>query len=430
MAETTNPNNIAQAGDVKFTDVSIITSKGFTQDITAQITNIEIYESIHAPFIVGKLTVLDSQSFSSLLPLIGEEQIYISIITPGFDDKHSITGRFTIYKMDDKVNVKERTTSYTLYFISREAVIDLNHKISKVFTGEIHTIVDSILKTDIGFKTDKPCNIEPTKNKTKYISNFWSPLKNIKYITEQALSDNDSASFVFFENKYGFNFISLDALYSEANPPINVFRWDNYTSEISSTGGSVRALTKDYERILEFQVQKPYDYIDRLKSGMYGSEIIYYDILTKQYVHKTYTPNWEKNENHLNPYPVWSSAVIARPKAVLIHDKQYYNNFDGFGSEPSNTKTIQKRAASLAMADAYKCEISVYGRTDYAAGQKIYLEVPKRKQISSEDNDYIDRIMSGYYIIGSILHDVNRQEHKCTMEIIKESYQVNLDDPI
>lgn len=431
MNESSNSNIVQQAGDVTINDVIITTAIGLTQSILPQVEKIEIYESIFSPFITGKVFVRDSHDLTSLFPLIGEEQITISAITPGLPDKDGYTGTYAIYKMDDKAQVATKATAFVLYFMSLEAVTDLNHRISKVFSGEIHKIVETLLKGDVGLKTIKDCTVEETKNKTKYISNFWSPVKNLKYVAEQALNNNDSASYVFFENKYGLNFVSLESLYGVDNLGVEIFRWDNYTAEINPSGGSRRSAPRDYQRILEFQAQKPFDYIDRLKSGMYGTEIIYFDMLTKQYVHTNHIPNWQENENHLNPYPVWSSNVRVRPKSVLIHDRQCYNNFDGYGSEPSSTKTVQKRMSTMAMAEAHKCEMTVYGKTSYSAGQKIFLEMPKKRQTAAESAaDQIDLITSGFYLISSICHTIDRQEHTCTMEIIKDSYLVNLDDPI
>ncbi len=43
------------AGDVSIDKVKIVTLKGFTQDIAAQVINIQIYEDLFSPFMSGSL---------------------------------------------------------------------------------------------------------------------------------------------------------------------------------------------------------------------------------------------------------------------------------------------------------------------------------------------------------------------------------------
>ena len=158
---------------------------------------------------------------------------------------------------------------------------------------------------------------------------------------------------------------------------------------------------------------------------MYGSEIVYYDILTHQYVHKAFGPSWADSK-HLNDYPLYSSKVAGRPKALMIHDHKYYNNFDGY-DDVTNAAFVQKRKALLAAAEAYKVTIQVFGRTDYSAGQRVRLEVPKNTQIAKDDPEPFDKFLSGNYLIGALCHFINRERHECTIELIKDSFMVDLD---
>lgn len=408
---------IQNAGDVIIDDVTIITSTGFLQTITPQVLAIEIYEDLFAPFITGNVIIKDSQELTGLLPLIGEEMIRLTISTPSMDVRETYTKEFMVYKMDDRQKLKDREIVYTLHFISKEAIVDLNRKLSKGFEGKISDIVADLYKN--GLQTTKSVNIEPTKNKTKFIANYWSPIKCMHYLAEQALNPNDSPSYVFFENKYGFHYVSLESLYT-GTPIKQRFMWDNYTADTRSMGGSDRSIEKDYQRIIEFTQHPEWNYIDRLKSGMYGSQITYFDLMTHQYVHVGYTPNFAKGK-HLNQYPLWSGKVPQNSRAVLTHEHQYYNAFDGYG-DVSNTGMCQERRSLMAQAEGYKISINVLGRCDYHAGQRVYLEIPKSTQLKKDDPDYLDQIVSGCYLIGAICHKVNRAKHECTIELIKDSY--------
>lgn len=426
MSDTIAKTTIKRPGDVKIEEVVIITSKGFAQTITPQVMSIEIFEDLFSSFITGKMVVRDAQDLLNLLPLVGEEIIRFKVITPSLEDKDSYSGEYYIYRMDDRVKIGDKQYAYTLHFISKDALNDINKKISKGYSGKISDIALSVLKNSDGLETAKEINVEETGNTLKYISNFWSPIKNMQYLCENAVNVKGSPSYIFFENKYGLHFVSLETLYS-TTPISQRFVWDNYTAETKPTGGSTSSLERDYQRVLELHMPESYDYIERVRSGLYGSEIVYFDIMTKQYVHTYYVPDFEKDGGHLNKYPVWSSSAPVRPKALLIHDHQYYNNFDGY-DVTSNTKTIQRRKSLLAQAEAHKVVITVFGRTDYSAGQRVYLEVPKAAQTGENDTETIDKMMSGDYLVAAIRHHITRETHECTMELIKDSYMVNLDD--
>ena len=407
------------AGDVQIHDVTIITTSGFATTITPQVVTIEIYEDLFSPFITGKVVLRDAQELVNLFPLVGEEIIRLDISTPSISAKDSLRGEFYIYKMDDRIKLAEREVAYALHFVSKECIIDVNKKLSKAYSGKVSDIVTKILKEDL--ETIKPLHIEETKNITKYISNFWTITRNLQYLSDNAININDSPTYVFFENKYGLNFVSLDSLYGD-NPVFQKFIWDNYVAERK---GATRDLNKDYQRILEIRTPEVYNYLERLKSGMYGSELIAFDILTKQYMNVEYAPKFSETK-HLNPNPLWSSNAISRPRATLIQDHRYYNNFDGY-DDVTNSKSLQKRTSLMTQAEAFKLEIVVFGRTDYSVGQKVYVELPKNTQIKKNEIEWQDKVYSGYYLISALCHRITRTQHECVMELIKDSYGMNLD---
>lgn len=408
------------AGEIEVKEISIITSQGFKQEVTLQTMGIEIYEDIFSTFMSGKLFLNDSQELTNLLPLIGEEYLRIHLHTPTLDTKEDYNLEFAIYKMDDRFKSKDRDLIYVLHFISKEAIIDLNKKLSRGFKGKVSDIVKEIVDKEFG--TDKKLDIEETKNQTRFISNFWNPVRCIQWVTDQAVNMDGSPSYLFWENKYGFNFKSLLSLY-QGTPIKQRFIWDNYSEEIDKgvTGGtSYHSIEKDFQRIMELDIKQGWNYIERLKSGMYGSQIIYFDLFTQQYVHNGFAPSWDEKKS-LNPYPLWTDKVASNSRAVLMHDHQYRNVFDDY-DDVSNTKIRQERKSVLAQAEGYKIEINVLGRCDYHAGQRVYVEIPLSGEIDKGDIKTKDELMSGNYLISAICHLVTREKHQCNIELIKDSY--------
>jgi len=412
------------AGDVSIDKVRIITSKGVYQDITAQVITIQIYEDLFSPFITGSLIIKDSLDLVNLFPFAGEEQVELEISTPSLGHGN-IKGKYYIYKLTDRELLGDRSVVYQLHFISTEAVVDLNKKVSKVFSGKISDIVDTFIKDKTyGLESTKNLFVENTSNNIKYISNYWTPVQNIMHCAEYSANQNKIPNYVFFENRDGFYYVSLDSLYSA--DVYQSFVYDKYTRDDQKKSGSVRNLQEDYKRIGSISIPVGFDYIDRIRGGMLSSKIISYDLTKKTYTAKNYNmfQNFDKQQ-HLNENPISSDSSIFRANSLIIETPRNYGNFNGYG-DVTNFKTTQQRVSLMKLSEANKLEITVPGRADYTVGQKVNVTLNKIEPINKQEKDITDQMFSGNYLISAINHYVDRNKHECHIELIKETLQYNL----
>lgn len=416
------------AGDVNIEKCDIFTSGGLRHNISPQVIGISIYEDLFSPFISGSLTVKESFDLVNLFPFVGEEMVEIEITTPTLKETQNIKGIFYIYKMTDRVLLGDKLVAYVLHFISVEAVVDLNKKISKVYSGKPEEIITSLVSDNFnGLQSKKQIFVEPTSNDIKFISNFWSPAKCINYVTSGAVNKNNVPNYVFFENRYGFYFVSLDSLY--ANGVYQSFTKDSYIRDSVSGGGSARNITEDFRRIEELVIPIGFDYMDRIRSGMFASKLVSWDLNRKVYNSKNYTIRDRYTKiNHLNPNSIIGDNAIFRSNASILNYPRNTSNFSGYG-DATNYKIIQERNSLMKLAESNKIEISVPGRSDYTVGQKVAVTLNKIQPVSAEDDnqELVDKMFSGFYIISAINHYVTRERHECHMELIKDSLQLNID---
>jgi len=413
------------AGDVSVGKVRVISQSGFYQDIANQIIGIQVFEDLLSPFITGTLIIKASLDLINLFPFVGEEYVELDIKTPTLKTGN-ISGKFYIYKMTDREMLKDKQVVYQLHFTSQDALIDLNKSISKTFTGKVSDIANTLLtdKTN-GIQSTKKNIVEETSNSTKYTSNFWSPIKNLLYLTDNAVSKNASPSYVFFENRDGYNFVSLDFLYKQ--PIIANFTFDNYVRDDRPMGGSIKNLEEDYKRIIGIKIPTGIDYIDRISSGVYGSRMYTHDIASK----KISSNNFDmlknaKKQSRLNEFPPASKKVIYRYGSTIMFKPKYYNNFSNFG-DVTNAGIIQERTSLMKQAESTKIQIVVPGRCDYTVGRKVYVKLNKIEPVSKNDKNTIDNMFSGNYIISAINHFITKEKHESTLELIKDSLLINLD---
>ena len=407
------------AGDVSIDKVKIITTKGFYQDVGAQVINVQFYEDLFSPFITGSLILKDSLDLVNLFPFIGEEYLELEISTPTLE-KNNIKGKYYIYKMTNREMVGDKSVVYQLHFISVEGVVDLNKRVSRVFGDKISKLVEPFIKDKtFGLESEKKVFIEETLNNTKYISNYWTPVENIMYLADTAINQNRTPNYVFFENRDGFYFTSLESLYT--NGTFQSFVYDKYTRDDRPGGGSVRNPQEDYKRILEISIPVGFDYMDRIRSGMLATRQVSYDVIKKTYTAKNYNMFQRfEQQKHLNKYAPNSDRAVFRANSRIINFPKMFGNFNGFG-DVTNAKSNQERISTLKLAESNKLNITVPGRCDYTVGQKVNLNLKRIEPLSKNEGDTTDKMFSGNYIIAAINHYVDREKHECYMEIIKES---------
>lgn len=416
----TTSQRLRFAGDVNIEKLELKSVNGFFQDITNQVIGIQIFEDIFSPFITGTLIIKDSLDLMNVFPLTGEEYLSVNISTPTMP-RGAIQGDFYVFKLNNREVVGDRAVIYELHFITQEAVIDMNKRISKKFEGKPSEIAQIILTDkDVGLQLTKQVNIEESSNKIKYISNFWSPVRNMTYLCDHAFNKKESPSYLFFENRAGYNFITLDSLY-ENTDYIESFTYDKFIRDKTNSGDDAKNIVEEYKRISRIAVPTAFDYVERLEGGMLGSKQYSFDLTSKNVEITEYDmfKDWENN-NHTNVYPLASNKSIFRYNAKMLNRYRHWGNFnDGYDS--SNSKFLQKRISIMKMVDAAKIEITVPGRTQYTVGQKVLVELDKMEPIEKKDSDTLDSILSGAYIIGAVNHYIDRERHECVMELFKDS---------
>jgi hypothetical protein len=414
---------LASAGDVLLEEATLISMvSGRSMDVTNQIIGVHIFEDLFSPFISGNLILKESIDILNNLPLMGQEYLQLKIRTPTMEDKDAIQGLFYVYNITDRAFVAERNVVYKLNFISYFALTDSNTKLSKPFEGKVSDIAKTILTNWVGEASIG--QIETTRNATKYVSNYWPPVKNLNYITNQAINTNSSPSYLFYQDRLGFNFKSLSSLYA-ADTPYPAFNFNMKGREISPSGDSARNIQRDYSRMTSIDFPRGFDTLSKLGRGTYASTLHTHDLVTKQYKEKkfNYQDDFDK-KGHLNKFPITakSTGFIFGPASAILVDEIHFGVYNGYG-DISNSDIMQERLSILNMADAMKVTVVVPGRTDYTVGQKVWLEIVEPEPLDDKDTVEAeqDKLFSGYYLIGAINHNINREKHECTMELIKDS---------
>lgn len=407
------------AGEINVKSVMLTSLNGSRLNISNQILSIEIYEDIFSPFMTASIIVAESVDFLNLFPFIGEEYVEINVETP--TSEVPIRNVFYVYKISDRIYTSDREVTYAIKCISKEFIRDANVKVRKAMSGNIEEIAKTLMKEE-GLTTDKSILTEKTSNKIKFVSNFWSPVKCLNYLASSAVNNEASPSFLFFENRNGFNFVSVNSLFETT--VYQKFSKDNYARDLTadeSSTSSYKNVVRDYTKILTLNIPVVTDYMRATQAGQVSSKVISHDILTKRYHVKDYSIlKDEKLFKLLNDIVPHSASTLIDSSSMISVIPRYYNNHMGF-ADNTDYKNFQRRQAFFENLRKQTIRINVLGRTDYTVGLVVDVNIPAVKEFTKEDSATKDKMLSGKYIITAISHKIDHENHECNMELMKNS---------
>ena len=199
------------AGEFAIEELKIVTPTEQVADLISDVLVIEIniFEDIFSNTLSGNIMLTDIRDIITLLPIQGQEELFLKIKTPSLSDPNDILdfskNPFVINKVSLRREVSSGGQIYDLSFVSPEAVKNTKKRISKSYArskANIGEIVDDLMKLDkSGIQTSKEVFVEPTLGTRNYVVPNSNPFTFISKLTKEAVSENGSPHYLFFENK-------------------------------------------------------------------------------------------------------------------------------------------------------------------------------------------------------------------------------------
>lgn len=408
-------NTKVTAGSIAVNGIYFWTSQSENlYDVTQSFNSCVIFEDIFSPFISGKLILIDKNDIMNNVPLIGQETVYISFSTPfdknlfGSDapEKFTLSGEFMVSSIDKRTKISDKNVRIEISFVSKEAFYDVSNNFSMGFIGTPSDIAYNILKSTDGLNTPKNVLCENSINQIQYISNFWSPIKNINYLCENSINENNSPSFVFFENKNGFNFVSIDSLISsenKTNKNTMIFKVDRTTQDFESNTTNSN-FHKDYATVKTINYGQVPSVFKRANRGFLGATLISPDVLNQGLGSQTKTIDYEQNfisvKNHLNDYKKLSANITQSHNTkifTLLRQTNLENNQGTNTSPPTIDQTIEKNSNLLSSEEEKKKNIQNEindlnkKREEYISSKKSVSEIDKTLQTKKLTLEQIEK---------------------------------------
>lgn len=399
-------------------------------DISSIFEELNIFDSVLSPCMSGTILVNDSIGLSRRLFFDGTEYLRVSI-SKGDEASDgnftNLTKSFRIFKQTNRKNTNQSTESYILHFVSEEMIYSAQQKISQSYTGIYSDIANSILKDYLKIPRDRIGIIEKTKGIHNAVVPLLSPIDAMNWLAKRTVSNNNSADFLFFENQTGFNFVSLNRLFSIAP----IFTVNFLPKNISEDIGS------EFFGVREYSMNTSFDILENTRNGFYANRFVGFDILTRTLVEKDYGLDNHYTGKHLNANPsVYISknrenkdaGLMPLSRVNLYPFQQYRSKFEYVKSNDTvkslmiddTHEYIPRRKAILNNLTQRRVTITLPG--NFAVTSGYVLEVDAKSFATIGDvTEKNDKSVAGKYLIVATRHIINPQKHETFCEIATDS---------
>ena len=264
------------AGDYKLEELKLHTISGHSYDLTEIYVAIDIYEDIMSNAISGTVTFKDTNNLISNSPIVGQEQISLKVKTPQKTENEDVVIDFTknylyVHKILNTQKINDYTQAVTLSFTTSDIFTNNRVRLSKVYEGKPSEIVRKIIRDDL--KSKKKLYIEDTLNNIKMVFPNVKPFNAISMLCKRAVTKtfSQSPTFLFYETCFGYNFRSLDNIYSLGKI------LGKYKQSMSNLKNKETSLDTELYNIRDIRILQSKDNLINLMAGLYSSNLITYD---------------------------------------------------------------------------------------------------------------------------------------------------------
>ena len=443
------------AGEFGIEELKIASPSGGVADLLTDVLVIEIniFEDIFKSTISGTITMSDIRDVITLLPIQGQEELYLKLKTPSLTAKEDIidftANPFIIHKVNMRREVSTGGQIYDLSFVSPEAIKNTKKRVSKSYVNtkaNIGEIVDDLMKQDkFGIQTEKEVEIEPTIGTRKYLVPNSYPFTFISKLTKEAQSEKGSPHYLFFENKKGFHFKTFQFLYNEAKQKgirgefhIGDIGFDEETTKDPESGKNVQ----NFKRVLQYSLNSKKDMLINTTTGFFGGTVIEHNLFNKKLKTKTYNyfddADFDANER-ISPNRLYSNTAMPSIESlsddietsnihVISVSKDSSDVDKSFEKGDPNKRyetLLDRKSRIVEYQDGISINMTVHGQTTLTVGDMIRISIPA---VGSED-EVEDKLYSGAYLITKLRHTFSppTRSHVISMEVVKDGLSGGLD---
>jgi hypothetical protein len=401
-------------------------------DLTNSIVFLDYFEDILSPCVTMTIQVASTYSIFNGLPIRGGEKVAIDIET--LSGTFNLDGDYAMYVYKVSGIVSDGAKEYfTLHLCSREALTNETARVQKKYDKKpINDHVTAILKDVLKTKKFKSGNIEKTSNSYSFIGTLKKPFHILTWLGPKGVPATSSsgnngttgkgvAGFLFYENKDGFHFRSIDTLVSATKSQSGSTSKEsipkyNYNPGVIESGN----LNNNFQ-ILNYNFEKNIDLMKSLRVGMYANITYFYDLYQNKISGITYSLNSELKSKLGGSRPPYPKDFGNRPSRILFRsaDVGILDKTGKIEDSGRDNTDMAKSFSRYNLLFTQSLNMSVPMNINLKAGNIVYAQFQK---IDASQSAEVDSEQSGNYLIKEVRHHFEGGQMVSSLKLVRDSY--------
>jgi hypothetical protein len=432
------------------------------QNIVDLIGEFTWYESIDCPFARLDIAILDSIGLDS--QLYGSEKFEIEFESFAAKSegkkKATIKAKMKLYKIGSVVK-RERSKMYLLHFADEAMYFNETNRAFGMYGPQNgkDNVVQRMLKEQLKIANNR-VNVEDY-SKINVVSPNWRPVDVISYLTDKVTRTSGStgkkktttnsknagrkqSGFLFYQNRDGFHFTSIDKLCEGEKLAIYTYAQKN-VEDNDSEANAFKIETVAYP--------DRSNQLEKMRMGVYQTATIGINLAQPT---DSYITQPGASTSSSKPSGTISGPIITKLRGIFTkastlnkgfpYDKNFIEEFDS--NHPTRQKFVilpqfthmednspnggaDEQSSSLLSAQSYATQrwnllntqtltVSISGNTALYCGGVIEIRMPKTKQENARRVQK-DKIFSGKYLIKGLKHTYRKDGITSELYLCRDS---------
>lgn len=434
--------------DFLLKDCKIINATGTPTEFRFVNCELNYYEDIFGNACSGNIIISDSSNYQNDGSFCGDEFLKLQLYKPGNDTGSIPLKKYCrIYKMNNRNLTKDSNENYLLNFSTEEIFVSEQRRVSKAYNTTISNIVIDIAKNYLGI-TDEDLGLTRNSDGTSFYANVietlgnyhiivpnLKPMEAINWLATLAICKDTrikGASYLFFQNKNGWNFKPLVAIYGDYERYGQYY--DKYWYGVKNDGETeiFDPTGWDVKNILSYQIMDNYDTFESTQDGMFANRLLWNDNFKRLHEETKFDyVEYFKSLKELSLYKNWQPYGLMSDAENRFNEKhnEVHDTVLKMGFKTQNNRvdvTIPHRFAQLRIISGNRLKIAVPGDTNLTIGLIIYIELKcpaPVQQSNTEPSKKTDKFYSGRYLITALHHRIDQEQNfETILELCKDSF--------
>tara|TARA_Y100001951_G_C11288811_1_gene270699 strand:+ start:562 stop:1824 length:1263 start_codon:yes stop_codon:yes gene_type:complete len=379
------------------------------------LADIRYYENVLSNIITLTVGIKETDDLLDKLPIRGGEKV--DIILEDYNGR-KLKPTLHVNRVRNVVS-DSLENNYFLDLASEQYFKNNLTRVVKRYDGKISESVKKIMKE----KLDADVDVDETLINYNFIGNNRKPLYVCTWLASKSVPakpGEGTAGYLFFETQDGFQFKSIDGLFSQepkrnyvlTNTP---FKPDEYDSQI-----------------LKYSIDRDIDLQNNLAVGLYSNRSIYFNFYDFNYKDQEFNIKNEvvktggKNSISVENFGDEPSRIMTRILDIgtLPAGKTSKDELETWKSDPTNPtynapKTMVQSVMRYNQLFTIKINITVAADFTLKAGDLVHCDFP---EVNTSKSSGLNKESSGIYMIASLCHRLTSDQSSTTLTLVRESF--------